>query len=53
MTKTVEVAAAVLLREGERGTEFLLARRPEGRVYAGYWEFPEAKSSLGKHCARR
>ena len=48
MTKTVEVAAAVLLREGERGTEFLLARRPEGRVYAGYWEFPGGKVEPGE-----
>ena len=36
MTKVVEVAAAILLRQGERGTEYLLAQRPEGKVYAGY-----------------
>ena len=43
MTKVVEVAAAILLRKGENGTEYLLAQRPEGKVYAGYWEFPGGK----------
>lgn len=41
MTPIVEVAAAVMLRSG--GQEFLLAQRPEGKVYAGYWEFPGGK----------
>lgn len=36
----VEVAAAVLQRPDGA---FLLARRPEGKVYAGYWEFPGGK----------
>ncbi len=51
MTKIVEVAAAILLREGERGTgdtEFLLAQRPLGKVYAGYWEFPGGKVEPGE-----
>ncbi len=48
MRKTVEVAAAVLLRECQAGTEFLLARRPEGKVYAGYWEFPGGKVEAGE-----
>jgi len=43
MTKIVEVAAAILLRDGPGGTEYLLACRPEGKVYAGYWEFPGGK----------
>ena len=43
MTRVVEVAAAILLRKGENGTEYLLAQRPEGKVYAGYWEFPGGK----------
>ncbi|MDR3352190.1 MAG: Nudix family hydrolase [Zoogloeaceae bacterium] len=34
-----EVVAAVLLR----GREFLLACRPQGKVCAGYWEFPGGK----------
>ncbi len=48
MTKVVEVAAAVLLRENEGITEFLLAQRPEGKVYAGYWEFPGGKVEPGE-----
>lgn len=48
MTKVVEVAAAILLRKAERGTEYLLAQRPEGKVYAGYWEFPGGKVEPGE-----
>lgn len=36
----VEVVAAVIMRPDGR---FLLARRPEGKVYSGYWEFPGGK----------
>jgi 8-oxo-dGTP diphosphatase len=39
-TKTIEVAAAVLLRADG---SFLLAQRPAGKTYAGYWEFPGGK----------
>lgn len=46
MSQTVEVAAAVMLRA--EGTEFLLAQRPEGKVYAGYWEFPGGKVEPGE-----
>ena len=46
MSKIVEVAAAVMLRAG--GEEFLLAQRPEGKVYAGYWEFPGGKVEPGE-----
>ncbi|NJD26433.1 MAG: Nudix family hydrolase [Betaproteobacteria bacterium] len=46
MTAVVEVAAAVLLRAG--GREFLLAQRPAGKVYAGYWEFPGGKVEPGE-----
>lgn len=50
MSKIVEVAAAVLLRDGKAGAaqEFLLAQRPEGKVYAGYWEFPGGKVEPGE-----
>jgi 8-oxo-dGTP diphosphatase len=48
MTKVVEVAAAILLRDVEGGIEFLLARRPQGKVYAGYWEFPGGKVEPGE-----
>ena len=48
MTKIVDVAAAILLRETESGSEFLLAQRPPGKVYAGYWEFPGGKVEPGE-----
>ncbi len=46
MSAVVEVAAAVMLRAD--GQEFLLAQRPEGKVYAGYWEFPGGKVEPGE-----
>jgi 8-oxo-dGTP diphosphatase len=48
MTQIVEVAAAVMLRDTADGEEFLLAQRPEGKVYAGYWEFPGGKVEPGE-----
>lgn len=44
MTRITEVAAAVI----ERGGEFLLAQRPEGKPYPGYWEFPGGKIEAGE-----
>lgn len=44
-SKIVEVSAAVLLRPD--GT-FLLAQRPAGKVWAGYWEFPGGKIEPGE-----
>ncbi|MDW8469319.1 MAG: Nudix family hydrolase [Burkholderiales bacterium] len=41
----VEVAAAVIER-ADGG--FLLARRPSGKVYAGWWEFPGGKVHAGE-----
>jgi 8-oxo-dGTP diphosphatase len=41
----IEVAAAVLQRPDG---SFLLARRPAGKVYAGYWEFPGGKVEPGE-----
>jgi len=41
----VDVAAAVLLRADGA---FLLARRPPGKVYAGWWEFPGGKVEAGE-----
>ncbi|GBG02047.1 hypothetical protein AZSI13_13740 [Azospira sp. I13] len=44
--KITEVSAAVIERAD--GQEFLLACRPEGKVYAGYWEFPGGKVEPGE-----
>lgn len=41
----VEVAAAVIERPDG---SFLLAQRPEGKVYAGWWEFPGGKVESGE-----
>jgi len=41
----VEVVAAVIER---RDGSFLLAQRPAGKVYAGYWEFPGGKVDQGE-----
>jgi 8-oxo-dGTP diphosphatase len=46
MSQFVEVAAAVMLRAD--GRQFLLAQRPPGKVYAGYWEFPGGKVEPGE-----
>ncbi len=45
MTAPVEVAVAVLIRPDGH---VLLARRPVGKVYAGYWEFPGGKIEPGE-----
>jgi 8-oxo-dGTP diphosphatase len=44
-TKIVEVAAAVLQRPDG---SFLLAQRPPGKAWAGYWEFPGGKIEPGE-----
>ena len=44
MRPVTEVAAAVIERPGE----FLLAQRPEGKPYPGYWEFPGGKIEAGE-----
>ena len=44
----VEVSAAVILRADG---SFLIARRPPGKVYAGYWEFPGGKIEPGEPAA--
>ena len=45
----IEVAAAVIERPDGR---FLLAQRPPGKVYAGYWEFPGGKIEPGEPAER-
>ena len=46
--RVVDVAAAVIMRPDGR---FLLARRPPGKVYADYWEFPGGKAEPGEPLA--
>ncbi|CAN5297008.1 NUDIX domain-containing protein [soil metagenome] len=43
--KPVDVAVGVLIDAEGR---FLLTSRPEGKVYAGYWEFPGGKLESGE-----
>jgi 8-oxo-dGTP diphosphatase len=43
--KPVEVAVGVLI---DVSGQFLLTSRPEGKVYAGYWEFPGGKLESGE-----
>ncbi len=45
----LEVAAAVIQRADGA---FLLARRPAGKAYAGYWEFPGGKVETGEAADR-
>lgn len=46
----VDVAVGVLIERDACGAEgrFLLTSRPEGKVYAGYWEFPGGKLEAGE-----
>ena len=48
VTDIVRVAAAVILRPDGR---VLLAQRPQGKPYAGYWEFPGGKLEAGESAA--
>lgn len=41
----LEVVAAVILQPDG---QFLLAERPPGKAYAGYWEFPGGKVEVGE-----
>lgn len=45
----VEVAVGVLIRQDGH---FLLTSRPQGKVYAGYWEFPGGKLEAGETVAQ-
>lgn len=46
--KRIEVAAAVIHDNAGR---FLLAQRPPGKAYEGYWEFPGGKVEPGESAA--
>jgi 8-oxo-dGTP diphosphatase len=46
---TIDVAVAILQRKKEDGqNEFLLASRPQGKGWAGWWEFPGGKIELNE-----
>lgn len=45
MTKIVQVAVAILQKQNG---EFLLASRPQGKGWAGWWEFPGGKIEAGE-----
>ena len=45
----VQVAVGVLIRNDD---SFLLTSRPEGKAYAGYWEFPGGKLEVGETIAQ-
>ncbi|HEV8645361.1 MAG TPA: Nudix family hydrolase [Burkholderiales bacterium] len=47
-SEVVDVAAAVIERDDD---SFLLAQRPQGKAYAGYWEFPGGKVEAGEPVA--
>jgi 8-oxo-dGTP diphosphatase len=43
--KITEVAVGILIDAQDR---FLMTTRPQGKVYAGYWEFPGGKIESGE-----
>jgi 8-oxo-dGTP diphosphatase len=45
----VDVAVGVLIRPDG---DFLLTSRPQGKAYAGYWEFPGGKLEAGETVAQ-
>jgi 8-oxo-dGTP diphosphatase len=48
VTATIDVAVAILIRADGR---VLLAQRPAGKVYGGWWEFPGGKIEPGEATA--
>ncbi len=46
--RVIEVGAAVIYRNGE----ILITSRPDGREFAGAWEFPGGKIERGESMAR-
>jgi 8-oxo-dGTP diphosphatase len=45
MTAPIEVVVGILVRADG---QVFMASRPEGRAYAGYWEFPGGKVEAGE-----
>ncbi len=49
--KLTRVAVVIIERMVEGGYEVLFAQRPEGKAYAGYWEFPGGKIEANESIA--
>ncbi|NCW78665.1 MAG: NUDIX domain-containing protein [Oxalobacteraceae bacterium] len=45
MTAPIDVAVGILMRPNG---DVLMGQRPEGKPYAGYWEFPGGKVETGE-----
>ncbi|SUO93310.1 (deoxy)nucleoside triphosphate pyrophosphohydrolase [Suttonella ornithocola] len=45
MSQPLSVAAGILMNAQQ---EVLIAERPQGKAYAGYWEFPGGKIETGE-----
>jgi 8-oxo-dGTP diphosphatase len=46
--KIVEVAVGILTAHIDGSDHYLMTTRPQGKVYAGYWEFPGGKLEAGE-----
>lgn len=46
-TNPIDVAVGILLKENG---DVLMAQRPAGKPYEGYWEFPGGKVEAGETC---
>lgn len=47
----IEVVAGIVWRTHKGLREYLAVRRPEGKVQAGWWEFPGGKIEAGEDAA--
>lgn len=45
MIRNIFAAAAILINDKN---ELLITERPEGKIWAGYWEFPGGKIEVGE-----
>lgn len=46
--KLIEVAVGIVMAQRGNTHHYLMTTRPEGKVYAGYWEFPGGKLETGE-----
>ena len=45
MSAPIDVAVGILMKSNG---DVLMGQRPEGKPYAGYWEFPGGKVEMGE-----